>query len=105
MEPDLSPISALSYFQASRTFLEMADLKDSRAEYTQQPPAEKLIEEAIRNGSVDERLVKHSHDADEALKAFAGHEGQVIEIDEATNKALLRKIDWNLIPVSVMALG
>ena len=65
------------------------------------PKAEELVESAIRHGSVDERILEHSHDADEALKAFAGHEGQVIEIDEATNKALLRKIDWNLIPVSV----
>ena len=57
------------------------------------------LADAIRNGSVPENVLKHSHDADEALKAFASHEGTVIEIDEATNKRLLRIIDWNLMPV------
>ena len=56
---------------------------------------------AIKEGRAPEEIVKHSHDADEAMKAFEGHEGQIIEIDEATNKRLLRRIDWNLIPVSI----
>jgi hypothetical protein len=43
--------------------------------------------------------VEHSHDADAALKAFAERQGQVLEIDEATNARLLRKIDWHLMPV------
>lgn len=59
----------------------------------------KPLADAIRSGSVDAKIIAHSHDADEALKAFASHPGQVIHIDEATNKRLLRKIDWNLIPV------
>lgn len=57
------------------------------------------LAEAIRSGSVPENVLKHSHDADEAMKAFQSHQGQVIEIDEATNKRLLRRIDWNLMPV------
>lgn len=71
--------------------------------YSLDPEAEKSIPEpladAIRNGSVDKNILKHSHDADEAMKAFQGAEGQVIEIDAATNKRLLRKIDMNLMPV------
>ena len=59
------------------------------------------LADAIRNGSVPDEVLKHSHDADEALKAFASHSGQVLEIDEATNKRLLRQIDWNLMPVSL----
>lgn len=59
-----------------------------------------VTEEAIRSGSVvPEQILKHSKDADEALKAFASHQGEVIHIDEATNKRLLRIIDWNLMPV------
>lgn len=59
------------------------------------------LADAIRNGSVPENILKHSHDADEAMKAFASHEGQLLTIDEATNKRLLRRIDWNLMPVSI----
>ena len=61
------------------------------------------IADAIRRGSVPEDVLKHSHDADEAMKAFQESQGQVIEIDAATNKRLLRRIDWNLMPVSTLA--
>lgn len=57
------------------------------------------LAEAIKDGRVPEKVLQHSHDADEAMKAFVGHEGEVIHIDAATNKRLLRKIDFNLIPV------
>ena len=82
----------------------MADEKTLQPGHVEEPKAEKLVEDAIRLGHVDERIHEHSHDADEALKAFAGHEGQVIQIDDATNRALLRKIDWHLIPVGHSAL-
>lgn len=49
---------------------------------------------------VDEKLLKHSHDADAAMQAFEGLDGQVIELTEEKNKELLRKIDWHLMPVS-----
>lgn len=49
---------------------------------------------------IDDKILKHSHDADAALKAFEGYEGQVLEISEETNKRLLRKIDRHLMPVS-----
>lgn len=51
------------------------------------------------------RVLKHANDADEAMKAFVGREGEVIHIDEATNKRLLRIIDWNLMPLSTFALA
>lgn len=57
------------------------------------------LADAIRTGSVSQGILEHSHDADEAMKAFMSHPGTVIEIDEATNKRLLRKIDWNLMPI------
>ena len=40
-----------------------------------------------------------SRRVDEAMKAFDGHEGQVLELDEATSKRLLRTIDLHLMPV------
>ncbi|KAF2770399.1 putative MFS allantoate transporter [Teratosphaeria nubilosa] len=63
------------------------------------------IADAIRSGSVPANVLKHSHDADAALKAFAGHEGQIIELDEATNRKLLRRIDWHLMPVMCVVYG
>lgn len=49
-----------------------------------------------------DKMLEQSHDVDDAMKAFVGHEGEVIEIDEATNKRLLRTIDWNLLPLSTI---
>lgn len=56
--------------------------------------------EAIRSGSlIPHEILKHSQDADEAMKAFAEQQGMGLEIDAATNKRLLRKIDLHLMPV------
>ena len=62
---------------------------------------------SVDNGRhIDERILKHSHDADVALQAIqqAG-DGQVIEIDAATNKRLLRIIDWHLMPLMCVVYG
>lgn len=48
---------------------------------------------------VPDYLLKHSHDADAAMKAFEGFEGQRVVLTEAENKRLLRKIDLHLMPV------
>jgi hypothetical protein len=50
---------------------------------------------------IDEKILKHSHDADAAMKAFEGYEGQTVELSEETNRRLLRKIDLHLMPVSL----
>lgn len=63
------------------------------------------LADAIRAGSIDQKILEHSHDADEAMKAFIGREGTVIELDEATNKRLLRRIDWNLMPIMCVVYG
>lgn len=63
------------------------------------------LADAIRNGSISKGILEHSHDADEAMKAFMSHQGTVIEIDEATNRRLLRKIDWNLMPIMCVVYG
>ena len=49
---------------------------------------------------LDDKILKHSHDADAAMTAFEGMDGQVIEVTPEKNRALLRKIDWHLMPVS-----
>ena len=56
-------------------------------------------------GSAPEDLLKHSHDADEALKAIQGHDGEPVILDEATNRRILRRIDWNLIPIMCVVYG
>ena len=50
---------------------------------------------------VADKLLKHSHDADAAMQAFEGMDGQVIELTEAENRRLLRKIDLHLMPVRI----
>lgn len=42
------------------------------------------------------REIKH---ADEAMRVFAAYEGAGEEMDEATGRRLLRKIDMNIMPV------
>lgn len=59
----------------------------------------------IDNGGPPSKVLKHSHDADEAMKAFEGHDGEVLIMDEATNKRLLRKIDFNIMPLLCVIYG
>lgn len=70
----------------------MADEKNSN------PDVEKKGKRS-GSGAPPARLLKHAKDADEAMKAFEGHEGEILVLDEATNKRLLRKIDLNFMPV------
>lgn len=58
---------------------------------------------AFKEGHVPDEVLKHANDADDAMQAFAG--GEAIHIDEATNKRLLRKIDWNLMPIMCIIYG
>ncbi|KAI9738826.1 MAG: hypothetical protein M1834_008333 [Cirrosporium novae-zelandiae] len=64
-----------------------------------------LEQTATVDSAVPEKVLHHVVDADEAMKAFAGHEGEVLEVDEATNKRLLRKIDWHLMPLLCAVYG
>lgn len=58
---------------------------------------------ALKEGHIPNKVLQHANDADDAMKAFA--DGQTIHIDEATNKRLLRKIDWNLMPIMCVIYG
>lgn len=48
---------------------------------------------------------KHMHDADEALTALEELQGDVITVDEETNKRLLGVIDWHLMPIMCCVYG
>ncbi|KAL8694034.1 MAG: hypothetical protein Q9224_003645 [Gallowayella concinna] len=58
-----------------------------------------------RQGSVLRALAKHANNADDAMKAFAGHEGETLVLDEATSKMLLKKIDLHLMPLLCVIYG
>lgn len=73
-----------------------------------QPPydLEKSGEAAPKESSeVGGIVLKHAdrNDADEALKIFA--EGEVITLTPEEEKRLLRKIDWNLMPLLCLVYG
>ena len=55
------------------------------------------------DGAPPAKILKHANDADEAMKAFEGHE--VLHVDEATNRRLLRKIDLNIMPLMCVVYG
>lgn len=56
------------------------------------------IEEASKMFPTD-NLIKYTQDDDEAMKALASYDGQPLILDDATNKRLLRTIDWHLMPI------
>ena len=53
------------------------------------------------NGAPPAIVFQHANDADEAMKAFEGHDAQSLVLDESTNRRLLRKIDQNILPVHI----
>ena len=54
---------------------------------------------------VDGTLEQHAHDADEAFKALQEMHGEAFTLDDATNKRLLRIIDWHLMPIMCCVYG
>ncbi|KAJ5220704.1 MFS allantoate transporter [Penicillium citrinum] len=61
------------------------------------------LELSMKN--VDPKLLKHGNDTDEAMKAFENMEGEAIELDDATNRRILRTIDWHIMPVMCCVYG
>ncbi|KAF1985772.1 MFS allantoate transporter-like protein [Aulographum hederae CBS 113979] len=51
------------------------------------------------------KILEHSQDADAAMEAFRNHQGPVLELDEATRKRLLRRIDLHLMPILCIVYG
>ncbi|KAL8744738.1 MAG: hypothetical protein Q9184_007961, partial [Pyrenodesmia sp. 2 TL-2023] len=73
-------------------------MADEKIKHASTPDMENKSTGQDRRRSVPGKAAKHANDADEAMKAFAGHEGEVLEMDEATGKRLLKKIDLHLMP-------
>lgn len=63
------------------------------------------IEDNTPDKYIDPKLQKHAHDADEAMKAIGELHGETITIDEETNKRLLRRIDWHIMPIMCFVYG
>ncbi|KAJ4411644.1 Allantoate permease [Gnomoniopsis sp. IMI 355080] len=76
------------------------------------PPLPNDPEKASITGDVTQEKVgnvvlKHAdrNDADEALKVLEGENGEVIELDPEDERKLLRKIDWNIMPMLCIVYG
>src|SRR6267378_7678599 len=78
---------------------------DSVDEKLPPPPKTDVETQGLPKKHPDGRILNHSEDADEAMKAFAGLEGQVITIDAETNRRLLRIIDWHMMPLMCCVYG
>lgn len=67
------------------------------------PSNEKRNASVLSTSAAAQKILAHSNDADEAMKAFAS--GEMVEVDEATSKRLLRIIDWHLMPLLCLIYG
>ncbi|QSZ32717.1 hypothetical protein DSL72_002296 [Monilinia vaccinii-corymbosi] len=90
----------------------MADLINEKHQSTNSVDTPKRSQDLECNiilgkGDLQDPMFKHAdpNDGDEALKAFAGHEGEVIVLTPEMEKKLLRKIDWNLMPLLCIVYG
>lgn len=70
------------------------------------PPPGDPEKASIKAGIVNEKL-KHAdrNDADEALKVLEAENGEVIELTAEDERKLLRKIDWNIMPMLCLVYG
>ncbi|PSS25344.1 hypothetical protein M430DRAFT_33094 [Amorphotheca resinae ATCC 22711] len=86
----------------------MAALEKSQDAVLDQEKATELSRDAtLEGGEVKDAAFIHANpaDGDEALKAFAGHDGEGVVITPAEEKRLLRKIDFNLMPMLCVVYG
>ncbi|KAK8152135.1 major facilitator superfamily domain-containing protein [Phyllosticta citrichinensis] len=67
--------------------------------HTSHGVVEESVGGSVAGEKVTGRILDHSHNADAAMKALAEYEGQVLELNEETNKRLLRKIDKHIMPI------
>ena len=87
----------------------MADIeKDAIDRKAQNVRAASPVDLSEKRGSLSStkegrRILKHAHDADEAMKAFEN--GEVIEVSEADNKRLIRIIDRHMLPIMCVVYG
>lgn len=65
-------------------------------------PAGRMSTDSAAAADAAKKILAHSGDADEAMQAFA--DGEVVEVDEATNKRLLRRIDRFMMPLMCVGM-
>jgi MFS transporter, ACS family, allantoate permease len=58
---------------------------------------------STESAAAAKKILEHSGDHDEAMKAFAS--GEVIEVDDATNKRLLKRIDMFMMPLMCVGMS
>lgn len=66
------------------------------------------VEPAAQNDDIEVgKILRHAdkNDADEALKVIQGVEGETIVLTPEEEKRLLRKIDWNMMPLLCLVYG
>ncbi|RAH51868.1 MFS allantoate transporter [Aspergillus piperis CBS 112811] len=78
----------------------MADEKTEKS-----PPPMTVDEETGTTEKIDPTIAEHAKDADEALAVFEDLHGEVITLDEETNKRILRIIDWHIMPIMCLVYG
>jgi ACS family allantoate permease-like MFS transporter len=81
----------------------MSDMEKPRDFSPEDPEKLADISRNTTYGQGETKVTRYKHadpnDGDEALKAFAGHEGETIILTPEAQRKLLRKIDLNLMPV------
>lgn len=106
MSSDLPPKEV--NVEAEETPQQVDSASSSPAEDIKHPISEKanvdidIEKDNTNGGQIDPTLVRHGQDEDEAMKAVEELHGEVVEIDEATNKRLLKAIDRHLMPIMCM---
>lgn len=77
----------------------MSDIEKSVE--TASPPKHDPEKASLAQEKVGNVILKHAdrNDADEALKVLEGENGEVIELTPEDERKLLRKIDWNIMPM------
>lgn len=86
----------------------MSDIEKSDVSPVSHPgDTEKATTSITRQDEKAGTVLKHAdhNDADEALKVLEGENGEVIEITPEDERKLLRKIDWNLMPLLCLVYG
>jgi len=77
----------------------MSDMEKPRDFSPEDPEKSADLSRNTTYGQGETKVTRYKHDGDEALKAFAGHEGETIVLTPEAQRKLLRKIDLNLMPV------
>jgi len=90
-----------------RTKVAMSDIEKNASPTGPSPDSDTEKVGEVAGPQDPKTMLKHAdrNDADEALKIFEGHLGETIVLTPEEEKKLLRKIDWNIIPLMCIVYG